>query len=176
MIFGWLEGGKTDRWVLVDPLFPWPALHHGRNALRGWADAQNKARATAHTAGPRRMPHPCKTAVKEDGSAVLNVWPCEPYGQPRAWGEHDGVWKAAIADLAAAIANAIGCPVTVAWMGAGDIERQTTTPHLKGMGFIGWGKGEKAPRGESRDPPKDLKISVKTADLRILPQGDAAWH
>ena len=176
MIFGWLEHGRTDRWVLVDPLYPWMALHHGRNALRGWADRQNRLRACELSAGPRRMPWPCKSAVKEDGEVVLNVWPVETHGQPRHWTGHDDVWRAAIADLAAHMAQAINCPVTVAWMGGETVERQTTLPHLKGMGFVGWGKGEHEPRGEMREPGNELKISVKTADLRVLPQGDAAWH
>lgn len=175
MIFGWMEYGRTDRWVLVDPLFPWPALHHGRNALRAWADRQNRLRATGQSDGPRRMPWPCKTAVKEDGAAVLNVWPVETHGQPRHWTARDSVWRAALGDLAEHIAAEIGCPVEVAWMGGQTVERQTTTPHLKGRGFIGWGKGERAPR-EARESGDGLKFSITTADLRVLPQGESAWH
>lgn len=175
MIFGWLEHGRTDRWVLVDPLYPWMAMHHGRNALRAWADLQNRLRACELSAGPRRMPWPCKSAVKEDGEVVLNIWPTETHGQPRHWTGRDDVWRSAIADLAAHMAQEIGCPVTVAWMGGGEVERQTTLPHLKGRGFIGWGKGERAPP-EGREPGNELKFSIKTADLRVLPQGEAAWH
>lgn len=179
MIFGWLEHGVTDRWVLVDPLFPWPALHHGRAAMRTWADHHSKARALDRTPGPRRMPWPCQTAVKEDGAAELRIWPVMPFGYPRAWTEADRVWRPAMDELGAVVAAAIGCDVTLLYQAEGlVIERATTSPDLAGRGFIGWGRGERAPSwlDKQQEPPGDLKMRVTAADLNIMPQGDKPWH
>lgn len=175
MIFGWLEHGRTDRWVLVDAVFPWPALHNGRNAIRAWADAQIRRRVLQQTPGPRRCPWPCKTAVKEAGAAELRIWPCEVYAKPRRWGPHDKVWRPAIMELAEHVAADIACPVHVLWMnGGGEIERATAPPGLKGRGFVGWGKGEREPKGDPGTFTAAMKMIGK--DLRVMPQGESAWH
>lgn len=98
MIVGWLEEGRTDRWILLDPIYPWMALHHGRSVLRRWADGQNRERALEHTAGPRRMPWPVRSSVKDSGSVVFNVWPVEPHCRPRSWSPGDRVWRDALAE------------------------------------------------------------------------------
>lgn len=176
MIFGWLEYGRTDRWVLVDAVFPWPALHNGRNAIRFWADAMNKARVVHRSDGPRRCPWPCKTAVKEDGDAELRIWPCEPYGKPRAWCPDDSVWRPMITELAEHVAADIGCPVHVLWMGGSEIERAVSPPGLKYRGFLCWGKGEREPKVAPASTIPLGKAKVTTEDLRILPQGEDQWH
>jgi hypothetical protein len=181
VIFGWLEHGRTDRWILVDAVFPWPSLHNGRNAIRAWADAQQKARVLKRSAGPRRCPWPCKTAVKEDGDVELRIWPCEVFGKPRSWGPHDRVWRPAIKKLAEHVAADIGCPVHVLWIGGsgdGEIERAVSPPGLRGRGFQCWGKGEREPKGEPQPltPDKIARMKITTADLGIMPQGEDAWH
>jgi hypothetical protein len=176
MIFGWLEHGKTDRWVLLDLHVPWPALHNSRATLRAWADHNNKLRATERTAGPRRCPWPCKTSVKEDGHAELRIWPCGVYGVPRAWLPADRVWRHAIPELTDVMATDIGCDVEVQWMmGGGDIERAVSTPGLRDRsGYWCWGKGEQAPR--KRNPLQGLRVKIASTNLRILPQGEDKWH
>jgi hypothetical protein len=178
MIFGWLENGQTDRWVLVDAIFPWPALHNGRNALRSWANLQNQRRALDHTPGPRRMPWPCKAVVKDHGDAELHVWPCEIYAKPRQWCADDRVWRAQLTELAEHVAADIGCPVTLMWMGGETIERAVTSPGLAGRGFLCWGKGERAPNfrriKELKEQP--LRAGASGADIRIMPQGEGAWR
>lgn len=176
MIFGWLENGRTDRWVLVDAVFPWPALHNGRNAIRAWAGEINKARVLGLSAGPRRCPWPCKTAVKEDGRAELRIWPCEPYGKPRSWTARDKVWRLAIQELAEHVAADIGCPTHVLWMGGDEIERAVSPPGLKGRGFICWGKGEREPKDHPLTQGRELKVTIGGQDLRVLPQGEQEWH
>lgn len=181
MIFGWLENGRTDRWVLVDPVFPWPALANGRAALRAWASGHNRERALSHTAGPRRCPWPCQTNVKSDGNVELRIWPVAPYARPRKWSDADRVWRPAIAELAEMMASTIACPVEVLWLGGDTIERAVTEPDLQGRGFFGWGKGEQAPKHDDPRPPdpelaSQLRIGLGGADLNILPQGDDAWH
>jgi hypothetical protein len=180
MIFGWLEHGVTGRWILVDPVFPWPALHNGRNALRAWADRQNRLRAIEHTPGPRRMPWPCRTAVKETGSADLRIWPVEIFGQPRQWNGTDHVWRDALHELAQAIAATIACPVGVSWPGGGPVDyAPRTVKSLEDQhGFIGWGKGEREPKLPAMDHAAagNLKTSIGGADVRPLPQGETSWR
>jgi hypothetical protein len=179
MIFGWLEDGRTDRWLLVEPVFPWPALHHGRNCLREWAEAQNRARALEHTAGPRRMPWPCRTSVKEAGDAELRLWPVEPFGEPRSWGPGDHVWRPAMIELAALMQQQIACDVKLLWLGDGDIEHASNAPSLNGQtGFIGWQRGQKAPNLDraAPSPPGELKMRIGGADLRPMAQGEEPWH
>jgi hypothetical protein len=132
MIFGWVEYGRTDRWVLVDALYPHPALHHGREALRAWADYQAHLRETQRSAGPRRMSWPCQSAVKETGAVELRIWPCGVWGVPRTWVDDDRVWRPAMADLGACMAaSGIACGVELVWMG-GAIERAVSSPGLAG--------------------------------------------
>jgi hypothetical protein len=185
VIFGWREGARTERCILVDPNFPHPALHHGREMLRAWADHQDKLRSTTRTAGPVRMPWPCKTAVKEIGSAELVVWACDEFGRPRKWHFQDNGWRPHVRDLAERVASAIGCGVDVVWMGSdGVIERAVTPPGLAGRGFIGWGKGEKEPALAKADTEKmaaelDLEVAALRfhgKDLRILQQGVEKWR
>jgi hypothetical protein len=176
MIFGWLEDGTTDRWVMVDAIMPWPALHNGRNAMRAWAEAQNAQRALDHTAGPRRCPWPCKVPVKEDGSVELRIWPCEPYGIPRRWTEQDNVWRDAIAGLAETVASGIKAPVDILWMGGETIERATQAPGLRGMGFLCWGKGEREPTAARIRALKDLRASAAGADMGIRVTTERDWH
>jgi hypothetical protein len=177
VIFGWLEHGRTDRWVLVDAIFPWPALHNGRNAIRHWADEQQRLRVVERSPGPRRCPWPCKTAVKEDGDTELRIWPCELYAKPRSWSADDRVWHPAIEELAEHVAADIGCPVTTLWMASddGEIVRAVSPPGLKGRGFICWGKGEREPKVVASGA-FTAAARMTAQNLRILPQGDEAWH
>jgi hypothetical protein len=175
MIFGWLEHGRTDRWVLVDALVPWPGLHNARESIRLWAAHHNRLRALEHSEGPRRCPWPCKVQVKEDGAAELRIWPCAPYGEPREWTERDGVWRGAMTELAELVATDIACPVTLTWMGGTVIEQSVNAPGLRNRGFLCWGKGER----EAKKPPwlsMGINVSVTAKDVGVLPQGDAAWH
>lgn len=176
MIFGWLENARTDRWVMVDALMPWPALHNGRNAMRAWAEAQNAARALEHSPGPRRCPWPCQVPVKEDGEAELRIWPCEPYGIPRKWTPRDRVWRDALAGLAETVACGIGCPVVLMWMGGEVIEKAVQAPGLRGRGFLCWGKGEREPSAARIRELKELRATMSGKDLGFMPQGDRAWH
>jgi hypothetical protein len=179
MIFGWLQHGRTDRWVLVDMIAPWPALHNARNALRAWADYQNQRRALDHTEGPRRCSWPCAVHAKEDGSVEIRIWPCEPFGKPREWTERDLVWRAPMASLAELVASDIQSPVNLAWMNGSQIELATVAPSLRDQpGFLCWGKSQHEPKRhplEGADPNK-ITIRITTADIRLMPQGDDAWH
>jgi hypothetical protein len=179
MIFGWLQHGVTDRWVLVDMLAPWMSLHNARNALREWADIQQRARALEHTAGPRRCPWPCAVHAKEDGAVELRIWPCEPYGKPRAWTPRDSVWRDPLTNLAELVALDIKCPVEMAWMTGTEIELATVAPSLSDReGFLCWGKGEREPKAhplQDADPRK-IKVTFHTTDIRLMPQGEDAWH
>jgi hypothetical protein len=176
MIFGWLQHGRTDRWLLVDLHTPWPALHNARATLRAWADHHDKRRLVERSEGPRRCPWPCKTSVKEDGHAELRIWPCGIYGVPRRWCPADNVWRPAITELAEAMATDIGCNVEVMWMmGGGEIERALTVPGLRARrGFQCWGKGEHEPK----KPPYSgaLRVRIGGNNLRILPQGEDRWR
>jgi hypothetical protein len=176
MIFGWLRDGRTDRWVLVDPHFPWPALHHGRNVLREWADSQNRRRAIEHSAGPRRMPWPCRTHVKESGGVELHVWPVEIYGKPRRWTDGDDVWRQPLRDLAELMQLTVACEVKLDWCGGAFEPSPSKVKSLQDQaGFIGWARGEHEPRSISTGAGDGGKVSVGGTDIRIMPQGEHAW-
>ncbi len=181
MIFGWLAHGRTDRWVLIDPHFPWPALHHGRNVLRAWADDNNRRRALEHSAGPRRMSWPCRTHAKESGNAELHIWPVEMYGKPRSWTDGDDVWRQPIRDLAAHMQHVIACEVTFDWCGGTFAPEPSRVASLWDQkGFIGWKRGEHEPSQrvllDRAEASVGGKVSVGGNDVRIMPQGEKAWH
>lgn len=178
MIMGWMENGRRDRLVLLDIKYPNPALHDARAVLREWATRQDLARARDRTPGPVRMPAACKSAVKTSGSIELAVWPCEAHGTPRHWTERDGVWRPVLAELADWMTATVACEVNLTWMAGGDrIVRACTEAGLAGMGFLGWKRGEKAPRNESPPaPPGEITFKVSGANLGVMPQGEKAWH
>jgi hypothetical protein len=175
MIFGWLREGRTDRWVLIDPHFPWPALHHGREVLRNWADLQNRRRALEHSAGPRRMPHPCRTHAKEDGSAELQVWPVEMFGHPRKWTDGDDVWRPAVRELATLMQARIACEVKISWCGGVFEAQPSKVASLADQKLlIGWARGEHEPK--KLPVLEGGKVTMGGADIRVMPQGERVWH
>lgn len=152
MILGWRYGIGNGRahqghYVLVDSLFPWPSLHHGRENLRTWREAQKALRARG-IAGPIDAGMGLTTAVKEDGDAILRVWPVAKGMMPRRWDDKtDLMWRDALRELRRWVGHNLACGVRLEWMpGDLSIERVQTVPSLKGQrGFWGWQRGEREP-------------------------------
>ena len=148
MMLAWRHGGSIAKnCVLIDPVFPWPALHHGREAMRVWAQWHNRQRTNVGDAGPTRLPWGLRASVKEDGDAVLSSWPSYANGTPRAWSEADSVWKSVLAELVEFVARDLLCAVSVQWMpGGSEFQRSETVASLRDRkGFWGWRKGELEP-------------------------------
>lgn len=167
MILGWrtatIDGRcSVGRLVLIDALFPWPALHYGRNALRDWAAAQTRARARLGDEGPSRMTFGLTTAVKEDGEVQLRVWPVGKGQTPRAWLPSDAVWREPLKELRRFVSADLACGTRLEWMpGGSTIARAETVPSLRGQsGFWGWRRGE-------REPTAKIQRSISR---QIIPQ------
>lgn len=148
MMLGWRSARSVGRYVLLDPIFPWPALHHGREAMRIYATRQNKARLVNKDDGPMRMVWGLRASVKERGDAIIAVWPTDSRGGPRNWTPQDDVWKPTLAELAEFMAKDLLCDVKLKWMPGGEPFAKTlTVPSLQGVsGFYGWRKGENEPK------------------------------
>jgi hypothetical protein len=147
MMLAWRQGGHIAKnCVLLDPVFPWPALHHGREAMRLWAARQNLLRA-AGDAGPTRLMWGLLASVKEDGDAVISVWPGYSNGSPRPWSDGDNVWKPALADMVDFVGRDLLCAIDLQWMPGGiEFQRSETVASLRDRkGFWGWRKGEREP-------------------------------
>lgn len=149
MMLGWRKGHSVGRYVILDPVFPWPALHHGREAMRVYAQRHNAERNRLGDEGPMRMPWwGLSCAVKETGGIVINVWPAGKRGVPRHWTPQDTVWRSKLADLAHFMAADLKCEVRLAWMPGGQpFTKELTVPSLRSVpGFYGWRKGEREPK------------------------------
>ena len=154
MILAWRynidrEAGRANqgRYVLVDTLFPWPALHYGRENIRHWKAAQAALRGRG-IPGPIDAGYGLTTAVCEDGDAVMRVWPIETPLLPRPWNDVlDQVWRDPLRELRRWIGHDLACGVRLEWMpGGGTIERVQTVPSLKNRrGYWGWRRGEREP-------------------------------
>ena len=107
--------------------------------------------------------------------AELRIWPCEVFAKPRSWGIGDGVWRPVLQELAEHVAADISCPVTTLWMHGDEIERAVSPPGLQGRGFLCWGKGEREPKGDGTGS-FTAAVGMSAANLRIMPQGEDAWH
>lgn len=152
MILGWqsapLDGHcSVGRYVLVDALFPWPALHYGRNAMRDWAAMQSRRRNMLGAEGPVRVTFGLTTAVKEDGQVELRIWPVGKAQMPRDWTPADTVWREPLKELRRAVAADLACETRLEFMPGGNVvTRAQTVPSLRGVpGFWGWRRGEREP-------------------------------
>lgn len=136
-----------SRRILVETLFPWPALHHGRENIRSWLDFQRHQRKRG-LAGPARLAGGLTTAVKEDGEAIMMVWPIDKRGAPRLWNDvADSVWRDSMRELRRHVGHNLQCTVRLNWMpGGGELEHVKTVASLsERKGFWGWARGEREP-------------------------------
>jgi hypothetical protein len=147
MMLAWRKGNSVGRMILLDPVFPWPSLHYGRNALRAYGTRQNERRNRLGDEGPYRMPLGIRSAVKETGDAMLVVWPCDGREGPRHWTDDDSVWRTELPDLADFVAEDLMCGVVLKWMPGGEpfCREQSDASLRDRQGFYGWRKGEHEP-------------------------------
>ena len=149
MILAWRHGDSIGRYVLVDSTFPWPALHHGRAALKVWATAEGLRRQHLRDEGPCRAPfqwNGLTTAVVEYGDVLLRVWPVDGFGLPRQWTDGDGVWRQHLHDMRRFVSSELKCCSRLEIMPGGEVIRSANAPSLAGInGFRGWKKGEREP-------------------------------
>ena len=105
MILGWRSGTSLGRWVMVDPVFPWPGLGPGRAAVKHWSKWHTRQRAVDGSEGPMLSPtrHGLTTAaVEADAYAELRIWPVTKEGLPRPWIDRpEGVWYREVVNLIA---------------------------------------------------------------------------
>jgi len=150
-MLGWRSGTSLGRFVLIDPIFPWPALGHGRAALKRWAKWQTKARAVNGDEGPMLSPRPgmaglTTAAAEADAYTELRVWPVTKDATPRAWGDMDGVWRETLTEMRRYVGHELPCGIKLLWMPSGRVIRAERAPSLIGQhGFYTWKKGERAP-------------------------------
>lgn len=170
MMLGWRKGHSVGRYVIVDPVFPWPSLHHGREALRLYTQRQTAARNRLGDEGLMRMPAwGLKCAVKECGDITINVWPAGKRGAQREWTAADAAWRPALGDLARFIAADLKCEVRLNWMpGGAPFTKELTVPSLRNVpGFYGWRKGEKEPK------PHIMRALIRDGILAGRAQGSS---
>lgn len=173
MMFGWRSGNKISNIILLDPVFPWPSLHHGREALRTYAEQNTRRRLRLQDAGPWRMSWPLKAAVKESGDAVIVIWPTDDRGGPRQWWPSDDIWRRELPRLAEHVGADLACAVKLQWM-PGDtpfvkIEDQPSLRDRKG--FYGWRKGEHEPNETRRGAEiSDAILRGQLDALALLPR------
>jgi hypothetical protein len=180
VILGWRYATHLGRYVVVDTLFPWPALHHGRENLRLWVKAQKALRARG-TEGPEYVGSGITTAVKEDGEAEMRVWPMAKGMMPRQWSPQDTVWREPLIELRRFVGRNLACTVRLNWMPGGDvIERVKTVPSLADRkGFWGWQRGEREPTEKmTRSIAREMGAQVagfKPRTMTGFSAGAASW-
>lgn len=149
MILGWRSGTSLGRWVLIDPVFPWPALGHGRAALKRWAKWHTRARGVNADEGPMLSPTRwglTTAAAEADAYTELRVWPVTKDGSPRPWVDRDSVWRESLAEMRRYVGQELPCGIKLLWMPSGTVIRAERAPTLLGQqGFYTWKKGERAP-------------------------------
>lgn len=171
MLLGWMQANSVGRYVKVDAKFPHPALHHGRSAMRRWAEWCGKSHSSLGRdyAGPIRWAmlvgdfDAVNPAVGELSEHVdLRIWPVAREMQPRRWNERDLVWREALNQLREYVGRDLKCCTRLEWMpGEHDVVRFKTAPTLLGINhFFGWRRGEFEP---SRRLQRDLTIIRRAA-------------
>lgn len=147
MMLAWRSGAKLRHIIRIDPVFPWPSLHHGRENLRAWSEEHTRRRLRYGDAGPWRLPGPLLSSVREDGDARLRVWPTDSASAPRIWTAGDDVWRPTFEQLADWVGHDLMCEVRVQFMPGGEaFVQEGTAPSLYGRpGYYGWRKGEHEP-------------------------------
>lgn len=168
MILGWRYANSIGRYVKVDARFPHPALHHGRTALRQWAEIQGRMRETG-TQGPVRWLmrkdewDAVLSAVGEIGEHVdIRIWPVAREMQPRPWTDLDTVWRETLDEMRRYVGRELKCCTRLEWMpGGSGVVRFSTAPTLLGLNhFFGWRRGEREPSARIQ---RDLTIIRRQA-------------
>jgi hypothetical protein len=145
MLLGWRTGNSVGRYVLIDALFPWPALHYGRNAMRDWAKDCSK-----FSPGPFRMDLGLTTAVKETGQAELRVWPMGKGYMPRRWNDGDTIWREPLKEMRRFVGRELACETRLEFMPSDQemVRAQTVASLRDRKGFWGWRRGEREPTAQ----------------------------
>lgn len=173
MMFGWRSGKQISNIILLDSCFPWPSLHHGREALRVYGETNTKRRLRFQDNGPWRLSWPVQTSVKESGDAVITVWPTDSRAGPRQWWPSDEVWRRELPQLAEFVGADLMCSVKLHWMpGDSPYVKLEDAPTLRDRpGFYGWKKGEKEPNEARRAAEiSDAIIRQQIESLALLPR------